>query len=206
MLAKTPQICHNVTTMVYRAKNKKQSKNHHIFLLIILALAICAAITVALVVLNPLGGSKPTKENQETNNSSSSTEQKSESSDVKKEESKEEGKSTEPTPEAEKNNTQYEGENPNNSESLTGIINYIGISDDTLSVRVSIEQSVAGTCVFTITTPSGKTINGSSAISVGPTSSFCSFSTPAQESGSWKVSVGATSSDKHGTITGEANL
>ncbi|MBQ3271048.1 hypothetical protein IJH10_00375 [Candidatus Saccharibacteria bacterium] len=191
--------------MVYRAKNKKQSKNHHVFLFIILALIVCAVVIVALLILNPLGGNKTTNNGQGTNNTSSSTDQKSDSSGTK-EESNEENNSTEPTPEAEKNNTQYEGENPNNSESLTGIINYIGISDGTLSVRVSIEQSVAGTCVFTITTPSGKTINGSSAISVGPTSSFCSFSTPAQESGSWKVSVGATSSDKHGTITGEANL
>lgn len=188
--------------MVYRAKNKKQIKNHHVFLFIILALIVCAVVVFALFMLRPLG--KKTTDNDQKAGSSS-TEQKTESPDAEKKEPKEEN-STEPTPEAEKNNTQYEGENPNNSESLTGIINYIGISDGTLSVRVSIEQSVAGTCVFTITTPSGKTINGSSAISVGPTSSFCSFSTPAQESGSWKVSVGATSSDKHGTIAGEANL
>ena len=194
--------------MVYRAKNKKQSKNHHAFLFIILALIVCAVVIVALFLLKPLGGNKSANSDQGTNNTSSSTDQKTDqkpdSSEPKKEEEK--PASNEPAPEAEKNNPQYEGNNPNSSDSLTGIINYIGIADGTLSVRVSVEQAVSGACVFTITTPTGKTINGSGELTLGPTSAFCSFSTPATESGRWQVSVTATSSDKHGTITGEANL
>ncbi|MBP3899834.1 hypothetical protein J6D24_03485 [Candidatus Saccharibacteria bacterium] len=195
--------------MVYRANNKKQSKNHHIFLFIVLALAICAAIFIALVVLNPLDGSKPTKENQETNNSSSSTEQKSESSDVKKEEPKEEN-STEPTPEAEKKNTQYEGEDPNKLDSLTGAISFAGASDGNFMVNVVIDQAIgsSGRCNYTFTHSSGVTLVGNVSTEAGPSSSVCVYSTPATnvQSGNWKITVKVTVDNKEGIISGEANV
>ncbi len=193
--------------MVYHAKNKKQSKNHHIFLFIILALIICAAVIVALFFLKPLGN-KATEENQETN--SSSSEKKSESSETKKEEKKEESASTEPSPEAEKNNTQYEGGNPNNLEEITGTISFAGVSDGKFIVNASLDQTLgtSGACTFTLTHSSGTVLSGTVATEPGPSSSFCSFSTSSDKAleGDWKIVVELSANGKQGSIAQEVKI
>lgn len=194
-------MAQNTKKINKRRVSVAKEKSHHGFLFLFLILIIAAAVVYGVLVFVPRE-QKPSEE--EPKDTTTTTEEKKET-EKKEEESKEE-QTTEPAPETEKNNTQYEGEDPNSYESLTGIINYIGIVDGNLSVRVSIDQLVAGACTFAITTPTGKTINGSGELSAGPTSSFCSFSTPATESGTWKISVTATSTNKRGIITGEANL
>ena len=187
--------------MVQRIKNKKQKKNH-VFLFIFLALIIAAGVVYGILIFKP----RETKPAEDKQDNTSNTEQKDNKKDDQK--STEDDKKSEETaakPESEKNNSQYEGEDPNTYEALTGIIN-ASVIDGNVDIRVAIDQSVAGACVFTITTPSGKTIAGSGALEIGPSSSFCSFTTPFTESGVWKISVAATSSDKRGVITSEANL
>ena len=191
--------------MVQRIKKTNNQKSHHVFLYFIILLVIAAAVVLGLLFFKPTFE----KKTQGDDSSSTTSDSTKESDDKKSSDDstkKEEESTPEVKPETEKNNTQYEGEDPNTSASLTGIINYAGISEGNLIIRVSIEQSVNGTCVFTLNTPSGKTVNGSSAITIGPSSAFCSMTTPATESGTWKISVGATSADKHGIITGEANI
>ena len=186
--------------MVQKIKKTNNQKSPRFFLFFVLFLAVCAAVVLGLLFL------KPTFENKgDKSEGSSESTNNNQNSDNKKEEQKEEGPQ-EITPEAEKSHAQYEGEDPNTADGLTGIINYAGVSEGNLVIRVSIEQSVNGACVFTLTSPSGKTINGSSAITLGPTSAYCSLSTPATESGTWKISVAATTVDRHGIITGEANI
>ena len=117
---------------------------------------------------------------------------------------------SDPDREKEKANPQYEGDNPNNSATLTGIINYIGAADDTFMVRVAIDQTIStGTCNFILTSPSGQTYNFSSETTSGPSSTYCSlntsFSNLKSEFGTWKVSatIKDTTGGKAGTITGE---
>lgn len=192
-------MAQNTNRINKRKVNVAKEKNHHIFLFIFIFLIVVAAVIYCLLFFKPRE-TKPADDKQSSE--TSQTEKKSDTS----EKSKEETGTTEPKPESEKNNPQYEGQNPNTYSDLTGIINYIGASNGTLNVRVSIEQSASGTCDFTLTSPSGKSVVGSSELTIGPTSAFCSFNTPATESGTWKVSVTAISNDKRGTITGEGKI
>ena len=180
--------------------NVAREKNHHIFLFIFIFLVIAAVVVYCLLFFKPRE-TKPADNKQ--NDETSQTEKKDNPSSEKP---KEEASTTDLKPESEKNNPQYESQDPNTYNDLTGIINYIGASDGTLNVRVSIEQSASGTCNFTLTSPSGKSVVGSSELTIGPTSAFCSFNTPATESGTWKVSVTAISNDKRGIITGEGKI
>ena len=194
-------MAQNTKNIKHRKVSVEREKQHHTFLFIFLILVITAAIIYALVFFAPRGSnSSELGQDPDASQSNQKIADNQTSEPINTTE-----KSTEPQPESEKNHPQYEGNNPNLSEGLTGIINYASIADSTLSIRVSIEQSVSGTCTFTIITPTGRTVTGQGAITAGPSSAFCSFSTPATESGTWKISVNATSADKYGIITGEAS-
>ena len=188
--------------------NKKRThiakeKHNHVFLFIFLTLIVAAGVVYGVLIFKP----RESKSSEENSTDTSKTEDnKSDDTSKKKDEkTEEEKKSDEATRESEKNNPQYEGKDPNSYDDLTGIIN-ASIIDGNVDIRVAVDQSVSGTCNFTITTPSGKTIAGSGALEIGPSSSFCSFATPSTESGVWKISVVATSSGKRGVITSEANI
>lgn len=103
---------------------------------------------------------------------------------------------------------QYEGENPNNLDTLTGAISFIGETGGVFSVRVSIDQSVTGTCEFNIVSSNGVTYNESVNTELGPTSTFCVYtgSTPVT-SGKWTANIKVKSSDgRSGTIQGDTNI
>ena len=62
---------------------------------------------------------------------------------------------------------QYEGEDPNELEELTGVVTYAGVSGENLMVRVSIDQYLtSGSCELTLTR-GGATIYNSIADIVG---------------------------------------
>ena len=191
-------MAQNTNRINKRKASVAKEKNHHIFLFVFLFLVVVAVVIYCLLIFKPRE-TKPAEDKK--GNETSQTEKKDTSSETSKEET-----SSEPKPESEKSNPQYEGRDPNTYSDLTGIINYIGANDGTLSIRVSIEQSASGTCNFTLTSPSGKSVVGSSELTIGPTSAFCSFNTPATENGTWKVTVTAISNDKRGTITGEGKI
>ena len=117
---------------------------------------------------------------------------------------------SDPDREKEKANPKYEGDDPNNSATLTGIINYIGAANDTFMVRVAIDQTISsGTCNFILTSPSSQVYNFASETEPGPTSTYCELNIPLPnpEKGSWEVKVDISTTDgKKGTITGEASL
>ena len=196
-------MAQNTKNIKHRKVSLEREKHHHVFLFVFLVLIVAAIVVYALVFLVPRGSNPSNPSSPEQDNSEPAQKPAQDNSSTSGDNSKE--STSEARPESEKNNPQYEGNNPNVSESLTGIINYASISNDTLTIRVSIEQSVSGTCTFAITTPTGGTVTGQSTIVTGPTSAFCSFSTPATESGTWKISVTAASADKYGIITGEAS-
>lgn len=203
MAQNTKNINKRKTTIV-------KEKNHHFFLFFIIFLIICAAVVCALIFLDPFGNKK-SSEQQAVSNSETQSNDKSSSSDSASSDKKEETTSTEPTEhESEKENTQYEGNNPNTLETITGIVSFAGISEGNFVVTVAIDQALgsSGTCAFTITNGSDTTISASAATSAGPSASFCTYSIPASSvgSGKYSISVKVAASGKEGMITGEANI
>ncbi|QQS17665.1 hypothetical protein IPL44_01315 [Candidatus Saccharibacteria bacterium] len=98
---------------------------------------------------------------------------------------------------------QYEGDSPNTSNSLTGVINYKSVVDGNLTLRVTIDQSLtSGTCSLKLTS-AGKTVTRSASIITNPSSSTCEgFSVPVSElsSGQWAIEITVTSGNRTGTF------
>ena len=102
---------------------------------------------------------------------------------------------------------QYEGENPNNYDNLTGIITFAGISEGQFVISVALDQYTTGNCKFEATSPSGSVISADVNIAVGPSSSFCSYSGPVpSEHGKYNITVTPSNANKTGLITGEVEL
>lgn len=164
-----------------------------------IALLVGAAVVIFLLIQsskNPVLKAPEDKPAQSEQKSNSSPKEDS-SSTVQEKEKREEEKP---------NVDQYSGEDPNNFDQLTGIINYAGVYEGQFLVRVSIDQSVSGTCDFTLTSPTNKTITGTSSTTAGPSSTFCSYSIDPSESGTWNIVVKVKASDKTGTISGEGEI
>lgn len=176
-----------------------KEKHSHFFLILFLILIVVAAVVYGVLILKPRG----TKSAEDNQDNTSKTEQEDNKEDGKKPE--EDQKTEEVKPESEKNNLQYEGKDPNSYENLTGIINFASISNGALTVHVSIGQAVSGTCDYSVTSPSGAVTNNTVNITLGPTSSSCSFTTPATEKGTYIISVTASSDNKRGSFTAEVN-
>lgn len=106
---------------------------------------------------------------------------------------------------------QYEGEDPNNLEELTGAITYSSVNGDNFSVRISIDQLLnSGSCNITMTSGSATYSADAPIFMSGSNSSSCEgFDIPLSElsaSKSWNIAIKLTSGDKTGTIKGEAKL
>ena len=103
----------------------------------------------------------------------------------------------------------YEGENANNSVSLTGVINYKSVVDGNLLLRTTINQTLAsGTCDLTLSNGQ-KTVTRSSGIVQNPSSSSCEgFNIPTSElgSGTWNIEIKLTGEDKTGTLTDSVTI
>lgn len=96
---------------------------------------------------------------------------------------------------------QYEGDNPNSSNTLTGIINYKAVVDGNLTLRNTINQMLSsGTCTLTLTS-NGRTVTRTANIIQNPSSSSCEgFSIPVTElgSGTWNINLAVNSGDRTG--------
>ncbi len=104
---------------------------------------------------------------------------------------------------------QYEGDSPNTSNSLTGVINYKSVVDGNLTLRVTIDQSLtSGTCSLKLTS-AGKTVTRSASIITNPSSSTCEgFSVPVSElsSGQWTIEITVTSGGRTGTFKDKVTI
>ena len=105
---------------------------------------------------------------------------------------------------------QYEGENPNQSESLTGAITYIGVTGSTLIVRLSINQYLgSGSCHLSLIKDGAEYYSASTNIVASASTSTCQgFDIPTNElsPGVYTAKIGLSSGDKTGLITGEVSL
>ena len=153
--------------------------------------------------------------NRKTNSNSSNTSSTSTSTSNKDSSSETMDSSEETNPEedeeAEKARArQYDGEDPNKLETLTGVISFAGVSEGKLRVNVTIDQLIgdSGKCNFTLTNSSGTTLSDEVSTENGPATSFCSYVTTASklEAGTYKIVVKITSPNKEGEITGEVKI
>lgn len=119
------------------------------------------------------------------------------------------GSST-PTHEAEKDiSPPYEGENVDNSRTLTGVISYKSVVDGSLVIRTTINQMLgSGICSLTLSNGQ-KTVTRSSGIAQNPSSSTCEgFSVPTAElgNGTWDIKIQVSSDSRTGTLSDSFSL
>lgn len=105
---------------------------------------------------------------------------------------------------------QYEGEDANQLDHLTGYFSTVDFSDGVLTLRVVINQFIqSGTCSLTLSHSSGSSVTKTAKIITNPSTSTCEgFDIPANEltAGKYQLSLKIDSSNKTGTITGEVNI
>lgn len=105
---------------------------------------------------------------------------------------------------------QYEGESPNKSETLTGMITYTGVMNDKLAIRVNIDQFLqTGKCKLTIKKDGNNIYNGVALIQESVTTSTCDgFDIPVPQltNGDLQIEIVLESGDKSGKIVGEASI
>ena len=105
---------------------------------------------------------------------------------------------------------QYDGEDPNDGDELSGVITYAGVTDEYLVVRVNIDQYLrGGECKLTVL--SGDSVIHEEVVEIvgGPSSSSCNgFDVPVGiiGSGKFEIVVDLESDDKKGAIREEVDV
>jgi len=105
---------------------------------------------------------------------------------------------------------QYEGNDPNEAEELTGVVTYAGVAGNTLMIRVSIDQYLTeGTCELTLSR-GGATMYSSIASIIGDVSAATceGFDVPAGElgGGDVQININLSAGERKGVIRGEASI
>ena len=105
---------------------------------------------------------------------------------------------------------QYEGDDPNEAEELTGAVTYAGVSGDVLMIRTNIDQYLSdGKCELTLTR-GGATIYNSIAniISSVATSTCDGFDVPVAELGGGEVdiNINLSADGRVGSLRGKADV
>ncbi len=107
---------------------------------------------------------------------------------------------------------QYEGENPNHLDVLTGSLIHAEPDGSDLVIRVNIDQALnSGTCTLNMTADNGGVYTAEAVIfmSGAVTSSCEGFNVPLASlatSNSWIINIALSSGGKTGTIVGEVRL
>lgn len=128
----------------------------------------------------------------------------------KTEEKKEETPAPQETPE-DQTPVQYDGEDPNNKDVLTGVITHAEKVDDKLVIRVNIDQYlIGGSCILALT-KDGETIfnDGVAIIETASTSTCEGFDVPMIEGMDGAligIQIDINADGKTGTINGEVQL
>lgn len=105
---------------------------------------------------------------------------------------------------------QYEGDDPNASESLTGAITYAGVSGDELMIRTNIDQYLTvGECELIL--ENGGTVIYSDNVEImsSVTTSACDgFSVPASELGAGEINITIkiSANERKGILRGKVNI
>ena len=179
------------------AKRRKRNKKW-ISWLIILVLLIGAGV-VCYMVWDSYFRDKTEPETSETSDNTESEEQKNDP----------EAELTSEEPEKKKVE-QYDGDDPNNAQDLSGVVTYAGVNNGVLMIRINIDQYLdSGKCELTLTR-GGATIYSSIASIIGSAStSTCEgFDVAMGElgGGNVEINIKLESSGRMGSIRGEVNI
>ncbi|MBR3176100.1 PLDc_N domain-containing protein [Candidatus Saccharibacteria bacterium] len=105
---------------------------------------------------------------------------------------------------------QYEGEDPNKAEELSGVVTYAGVLGNDLMIRVNIDQYLSGgSCGLSLIRDD--VVQYSNVVNVvdsAATATCEGFNVPIAEigSGSYQIIIKITSGEKVGVIRGEVNV
>lgn len=188
-----------------------QRKSHKkaIIITIISLVAVLAVGAGAYALFSPFDNSASDNSSEKSNPESNKEDSSNPDNSAKQSVSTDQN-STTPDHEAEKDiQPSYEGNNTNTSESLTGVINYSGVSDGNLIIRTTINQAISsGSCRLTLTSGS-KTVTRDSGIVSNPSSASCEgFDIPTSElgSGNWNITITITDGNRSGELKGSVTV
>lgn len=193
--------------MAQKRKRKKNKKRLFWFLMLILLVA--AAVVVYFVwdgYFKGKGGGK-----KESSQEVEKVEERIESEEGSADARIEEGRGQlEDEVEDGKEIVQYDGENPNKAESISGVVTYAGVSGERLMIRVNIDQFLDdGECILNLVC-NGSTIYSDTARVVGNvTTATCEgFDVPVDGigRGATDIMITINSGEKTGAITGKVEL
>lgn len=105
---------------------------------------------------------------------------------------------------------QYDGEDPNVSGGITGVITYAGVSGDNLLIRINIDQYLSGgTCSLGLRKDGGTVYAAEAGVIDSASTSTCEgFNVPVAGlgSGRYNIIIYINSGGKSGEISGEVEL
>ena len=105
---------------------------------------------------------------------------------------------------------QYEGEDPNKAEELTGVVTYAGVNGDPLIIGTNIDQFLGeGTCTLSLMRDGGVLYSAESNIMAEVSTSTCDgFNVPVSGLGKGMIDIiiKLSAGGKTGTIRGEVNI
>ncbi len=106
---------------------------------------------------------------------------------------------------------QYDGEDPNMSESLSGAITYAGVVDENLMIRMNIDQYLEeGRCELSLVKDSATIYNSVANVISNVTTATCEgFDIPMGElegSGLIEIKINITAGNKTGVVWGEVGI
>ena len=164
-----------------------------------MVLIVAAVVIVVLVKNNYFNDNNGTNTQQSENIDKPENKKSEENSDDKKEEPKQEEKVP-----------QYEGESPNKSETLTGLITYADVVDEELTIRVNIDQFLqSGNCNLTMSRNGVTYYTQSVGIQESVTTSTCDgYKIPVSDlpKGDLSVEIDLESDGKSGKIVGKVRI
>ena len=136
------------------------------------------------------------------------------SKDVTEEEKKEDDNNTEEEAEEEvvekEEIPQYDGEDPNNSDVITGAITYTGVSGSSLMIRLNIDQYLSdGVCNLRIHEYGSEIYSDSVSLVNSASTTTCEgFDVPVRMigGGDFQIYIDISANGKSGTITGEVSI
>ena len=110
--------------------------------------------------------------------------------------------------EDEKKVKQYEGEDPNTKEELSGTVTYAGLMDDKMVVRVNIDQYLSnGKCELSLIRNGENVYSETVGIIGSASTSTCEgFDVSGIDIGSYDIVIKISSGDKNGTINGKVKI
>lgn len=106
---------------------------------------------------------------------------------------------------------QYEGENPNSANELSGVVTYAGAVDNKLMIRVNINQYLSGgSCSLRLLFEGDVNMYGEvvEIVDSASTSTCAGFDVPLEKlsSGHYLIIINVASGDKTGVINGEVDV